>query len=550
MKFVATVTALTSLTLALSPAQASDTPSPAVPPKLIVAISVDQFSADLFAEYRQYFQGGLKRLSQGIVFPSGYQGHAATETCPGHSTILTGDRPARTGIIANHWYDLSAKRADKLVYCAEDENEPGTDSDHYVLSPAHLRVPTLGDRMKAADPAARVVSVSGKDRAALMMGGRHTDQMWWWGGKGFTTLKGRPTDPTVDKVNAVVAARLATAQPAAALPPICEARNYPVRAGEQTVGTGRFARDSGDHKAFRASPELDASTLALAAALREKMKLGEGAHTDLLAIGASATDYVGHSYGTQGSEMCAQLMSLDHDLGDFFTKLDNAGIDYVVVLTADHGGQDLPERNDLNAAPTAARINTNLNAKVLGQAIGTKLGFSGQLLYSDGANGDYYVDPGLGRPQRAAVIAEAIGMLQNHPQVAAVFSHDSLAAMALPSGSPDTWSLAERARASFDAQRSGDFVVLLKPRVTPIPVPKRGYVATHGSPWDYDRRVPILFWRKGLQGFEQPLPVETIDIMPTLAAMIGLELHPNDVDGRCLDLDVGEKDICPHIPAP
>ncbi|MBK5263924.1 MAG: alkaline phosphatase family protein [Alphaproteobacteria bacterium] len=550
MKFAATVTALTSLTLALSPAQAKDTSPPATPPKLIVTISIDQFSADLFAEYRQYFQGGFKRLSQGVVFPSGFQGHAATETCPGHSTILTGDRPARTGIIANHWYDLSTKRADKLVYCAEDENEPGTDSDHYVASVAHLRVPTLGDRIKAADPAVRVVSVSGKDRAALMLGGRHTDQIWWWGGKGFVTLKDRPSDLIVDRVNAVVAARLATAQPATALPPICEERNYPVRAGEQTVGTGRFARDAGDNKAFRASPELDASTLALAAALREEMKLGEGAHTDMLAIGASATDYVGHSYGTQGAEMCVQLMSLDHDLGDFFAKLDDAGIDYVVVLTADHGGQDLPERNDVNAAPMAARINTNLNARTLGQAIGTKLGLHGPVLYSDGPNGDYYVARSLSPAQRKSVIAEAMGMLHDHPQVAAVFSHDSLAAMAPPSGSPDTWSLTERARASFDAQRSGDFVVLLKPRVTPIATPDKGYVATHGSPWDYDRRVPILFWRKGLQGFEQPLPVETIDIMPTLAAMIGLKLAPNDVDGRCLDLDVGEEDMCSHTLSP
>ena len=59
------------------------------PPKLIVAISVDQFSADLFSEYRPYFTGGLKRLSSGAVFPSAYQSHAATETCPGHSVLMT-----------------------------------------------------------------------------------------------------------------------------------------------------------------------------------------------------------------------------------------------------------------------------------------------------------------------------------------------------------------------------------------------------------------------------------------------------------------------------
>src|SRR6266576_4229270 len=78
------------------------------PPKLLVVISVDQFSADLFDEYRPQFTGGFVRLASGTVFRNGYQSHAATETCPGHSTILTGDHPARTGIIANDWGDAKA----------------------------------------------------------------------------------------------------------------------------------------------------------------------------------------------------------------------------------------------------------------------------------------------------------------------------------------------------------------------------------------------------------------------------------------------------------
>ncbi len=86
---------------------------------------------------------------------------------------------------------------------------------------------------------------------------------------------------------------------------------------------------------------------------------------------------------------------------------------------------------------------------------------------------------------------------------------------------------------------------MLKPRVTPIFDTSHHYVATHGSPWDYDRRVPILFWRKGMVSFEQPLSVETVDIMPTLAALIHLSLPPGAVDGRCLDLDEGPGSTCP-----
>ena len=70
-------------------------------------------------------------------------------------------------------------------------------------------------------------------------------------------------------------------------------------------------------------------------------------------------------------------------------------------------------------------------------------------------------------------------------------------------------------------------------------------VATHGSPWDYDRRVPILFWRRGMTHFEQPLAVETADIMPTLAGLIDLPLAPDSIDGRCLDLAAGPATTCP-----
>ena len=52
--------------------------------------------------------------------------------------------------------------------------------------------------------------------------------------------------------------------------------------------------------------------------MRDEMQLGEGPATDLLAIGLSATDYVGHGFGTRGSEMCIQMLALDRILGDFF----------------------------------------------------------------------------------------------------------------------------------------------------------------------------------------------------------------------------------------
>ncbi|NLS25901.1 Alkaline phosphatase PhoK [Sphingomonas sp. S2M10] len=538
---------LAALALAASPALAQQSaPAPAVPatpPKLVVVISVDQFSADLFAEYRAQFTGGFARLMAGAVFPSGYQSHAATETCPGHSTILTGDHPARTGIIANDWISFAAPRADKTVYCAEDESVPGSDSNHYTVSDKHLKVPTLGEWMKQADPQSRVVSVAGKDRAAVMMGGHKVDELWWWDGKAFVSYAGRTAPEAVTRINAATTARIAEAQPALDLPAFCAPRSRAIPlGGNKTVGDGRFARAAGDGRAFRVSPEFDDAVLALGAKLATDMKLGQQGHTDLLILGASATDYVGHSYGTEGSEMCLQLLSLDQTLGRLFDALDRTGVDYQVVLTADHGGHDLPERHREHAAPTEQRITADVTTTSISRALAGKLGLTGPVLVG-GPAGDVYVSPSVPQAKRAAVLAEAVKLYTANPQVQAVFTRAQIEATPIVHTPPETWSLIERARASYDAQRSGDLIVALKPRVTPILDPVGGYVATHGSFWDYDRRVPILFWRKGMTGFEQPLSVETIDIAPTLAALIKVPV-PVAIDGRCLDLDAGAADSC------
>ena len=144
------------------------------------------------------------------------------------------------------------------------------------------------------------------------------------------------------------------------------------------------------------------------------------------------------------------------------------------------------------------------------------------------------------------MIDEAIRIYRSNPQVARVFTRTEIETAAPPAGPPDTWSLVQRAAASFDRERSGDFLVLLEPRITPIYDTSRGYIATHGSPWDYDRRVPILFWRQGLTPFEQPLAVETADILPSLAPLIGLTIAEDSIDGRCLDLLEGPESSCPN----
>jgi predicted AlkP superfamily pyrophosphatase or phosphodiesterase len=528
---------------------------PAPPPKLLVVIAVDQFSADLFAEYRGHFTGGLKRLSQGVVFPSGYQSQAATETCPGHSTILTGARPARTGIVANSWVDQTiTARKDTGVYCAEDVSKgKSSGSRDYVPSPVHLLVPTLGDRMKVANPASRVVAVAGKDRAAIMMGGHKTDQIWFLNPRDYAKFETLATQTlaapaAVTKANAEIDAALAQPMAPYSLSPLCRTRARTVAISPtKSVGTGEFARAAGDKRAFRTSPESDAATLALAGDLIAEMKLGKGKATDLIAVGVSATDVIGHAYGTEGSEMCLQLEALDVRMGEFFDRLDKAKIDYAVVLTADHGGHDTTERNDENGIPDAQRVEPALSAAAIGTAVGREMGLAMSVLVGNEPSGDMWIDATLTTEQRATALAKATALYKANPQVEAVYSAAEIEAAPEPDGPPETWSLIDRVKASYFRGRSGDFYVILKPRVMPIPaaVAAGNYVATHGSVWDYDRRVPMLFWRRGIAGFEQPNGVETVDIAPTLAGLIGLPIAKSEIDGRCLDLIAGAASSCP-----
>ena len=553
------IAALALATALSTPALADEAPAAAVQaapqaapqpaPRLVLAISVDQFSADLFAQYRRHYTDGLKRLQEGAVFPSGFQSHAATETCPGHSTLLTGTHPARNGIIANNWFDPGIARADKRIYCSEDLTDPASTSRDPVVSAGLLKVPTLGEWMKRANPASRNVAVSAKDRAVVMMGGHQIDAGYWWKGSSFVTFKGRELSPAAQAQNAAVAKLLAAGAPALKPRPWCAAQDRAIPVGKSAVGTGRFKLDAGAKgDAMRISPRMDQATAELAIKLIDEMKLGQGAAPDLLSVSFSATDYIGHAFGNEGMEMCIQMAEVDAAIGKLLAHLDARGIDYAVVLSADHGGLDAPERANQQALPAAVRVDDALRPDRLAKAVTARTGISakdGPLFYADGASGDFYVNRGLSAQERNQVIDALVSIARAHPQVAAVYTNGELARMPMPTANPQDWSILDRVRASFNAERSGDVLILLDRAVTPIPEPIPGmYVATHGSVYDYDRRVPMLFWRKGLTPFEQSAPVETVDIAPSLAALVGVKAPAGTWDGRCLDLDGGERDTC------
>ena len=526
---------------AVVPAQAkqpSADPGPGAP-RLLVVISVDQLSADLFDEYRPHFTGGLARLSSGTVFRNGYQAHAGTETCPGHSTILTGSHPTHTGIIGNTWVDQSVSRSDKTVYCAEDERVAGSSTTNYTVSSMHLRAATLGDLLKRRSPQSLNVAVAGKDRSAVMMGGQAAEQTWWWSNGRFVSNAPSPA-PVAERVNQAVAAAIGRPRPPLVPPGFCAERDRAIPlGGGNSVGTFRFARAAGDAAAFGQSPEVDAATLTMAAALVQQLQLGRGPAPDLLAIGLAATDFIGHRYGNGGVEMCLQLMSLDSDLGGFLRLLDGMGLDYLVVLTADHGGRDIPERERLRGAADAIRLDPALTRDRIGDEVARRLGLPGPIFV-----GNWYLAPTVPAKRRAEALALTGRLLGAHPQVHKVYDAAQVAAQPMPRTPPESWSVLDRLRASFDPARSPDLFVVHQPNVTPIANPTRSAVATHGSVWDHDRKVPILFWWPGATPEQRSASAMTVDIMPTLAGLLGLPVPQDEIDGHCLDIVPDAESNC------
>ncbi|MDB5717096.1 MAG: alkaline phosphatase family protein, partial [Sphingomonas bacterium] len=540
--------------LTASPVMAAPLPVP----RLIVAISVDQLSSNLFERNRARFHYGLKRLvSEGVVFPSGYQSHGATETCPGHSTLLTGRHPAATGIAGNSWRDQASGED---VYCVFDPAHPVPGREGQGRGPGNLRVSTLGEWMRAANPASRNVAISGKDRSAITMSGHGPTAVFWWDDeRGFTTSVPAGTRENermapIAGLNAAIDARWRTAAPrwivadkACATPP--ETRTYgKLEVTHQLPPAGfavpargsAFRADPKFTRWFRASPMLDSVVIEGADRLIDHYRLGRGTAPDLLSVSLSATDYVGHRYGNDGPEMCDNLAHLDRLLGRFLDRLDRLGVPVLVVLSADHGSADAAERAAERGVP-ARRVGMARLVKDVGAEVQAELGLGFAPLAGD----EQVSIVGTDDPaMRRRIGAAALARLRARPEISAAFTRDELLAVRIPPDKPaDELSLAERLAESTTADRSGDIVLAVAP-YTSIGIPQKygDAIAGHGTPWNYDRRVPILFWWKGAEAFEQPAPAETVDIAPTLAAI--LDIAPPTVDGRCLDLDRGTSNSC------
>ena len=324
-------------------------------PDLIVMLAIDQFGSLLFDKWRPTFQRGLKRIADGgVIYANAYQSHGITETCAGHSTLLTG----------------------KQVYCVEDAAYTvALNPKQRKVGPALLATSTFGDWLKEQNPQSRVVVVSGKDRSSVTMGGRKADGVFWYiDGFGFTTFVAADENAETKlqplaKLNDRIAAEAASVPPWTYANEACRALESEIVLGKQTwklkLPPEAPAEEGKPPGKVRPIHIMDPLTLEAARELVAYHKLGKRGQTDLLAISLSATDFIGHGYGTQGPEMCDQMYRLDAMIGDFLTYLDGYGARVMLVVTGDHGGSDFPERLAQQGDVSARRISP---AKLLADA--------------------------------------------------------------------------------------------------------------------------------------------------------------------------------------
>jgi arylsulfatase A-like enzyme len=475
----------------------------AATPKLVVAVVIDQFRYDYLTRFRSEYTGGLKRLlTEGADFTNARYRHYPTVTAVGHSTFLSGATPSMSGIIGNEWWDRTTGAVVTSVSDTQTQLLGGAGAGS---SPRRLLQSTVGDELKASGKGGKVIGISIKDRAAILPSGHSADAAYW-----FDSSSGNFVSSTYYF---------------ATLPPWVADTN-------QHHPADKYAgREWMTHKMPTAGPalyqQMEATPygneliqqFALRALAAEK--LGTSGKTDLLTVSYSANDYVGHRYGPDSPEVHDMALRVDKLLGELLQAADaQAGAGNVLaVLTADHGVAPLPEENRKRKMP-GGRLNFEPVRALLESQLTAKFGGSHWVLYSSEA-GIYLNLPSGADP--AAVEAAAANVLRGQPHIARVYTRTQLLNDAVQSDPVGT-----ALRNGFNAERSGSVMMVLEPYWI---LAATG--ATHGSPYDYDSHVPMLFLGPRVKAGRYDSNVAPNDIAPTLATILDIET-PSGSSGRVL----------------
>lgn len=478
-------------------------------PKLVVAIAIDQFRYDYLTRFRTDYKDGLDRLlTHGAVFTNAFYQHFPTVTAVGHSTFLTGALPSVSGIVGNEWYERPTGKV--VTSVSDDAAKILAGTGEGGASPNRLLVSTVGDEMKMANgSSSRVIGVSIKDRSAILPAGHMADGAFW-----FDSKNGNFVSSTYYF---------------AELPGWASEFNAGHAADRYKGATwmGVKMPDEAGSKLYDAeldTPFANELIEQFAEHAVEGEKLGQRGVTDLLAISFSANDHVGHRVGPDAPEVHDISIRTDEVIGKLFRFLDShVGMqDIVVVLTADHGVAPVPEVNQARHMP-GGREPAGIVKDTVQAALTTKYG-EGKWISN---SGEYvlYLNLDLIRAKnldRAQVNQAAADAALSAPHVFRAYTREQLM---MGSAQDD---VARRVRNGFNWQRGADVFVVLDPYWMFSP---RG--TTHGTVFDYDTHVPVIFMGPGIKAGHFDETIAPNDIAPTLATLLGVET-PSGSSGRVL----------------
>lgn len=537
---------LTITCLAANAIQAAPVASAPGAPKLVVVLVVDGLPNEQVQRYRaQFGKGGFRRLlDDGAWYGDAHQAHGVTVTAIGHAAILTGAYPYQHGIIGNNWIDQATGAS---VYCTDDITSTYIGEETKAddgTSPRRLRVSTLGDELRYSNGnTSKVVTVSGKDRGAILLAGKTgTAYMYMEKSGNFASstfyMQQHPAWAT-----SFNAQKPADRYYGKSWKPLLDDAAYAGDANEDLVPLKKDVQarfpfsyysesgkpDADYYKRLKTSPALDELTLEFAQAAVDGENLGRNPAgvTDVLGVSMSAHDYVNHTYGPESKMSHDHLQRLDRMLANFFSFLDKrVGMDnVVVVLTADHGFANVPEFSQTRHID-AQRLDGDKLAADLEKHLAAT--FSVQKLVKKPGIPNFYLDyeaAAKANIGRVALEDAAARFLLQQPGVAEVFSRTQM-----ENGGVATRT-AKLMRRGWNRQMSGDLMVVSKPFWI-FSSEKTG--TTHGSPYAYDTNVPlILMGKRWIKPGSYGQYAEVVDIVPTLGHLLRVR-PPAGAEGRVL----------------
>ncbi len=508
-------------------------PTAAARPKLVVFLVVDGLPQRQVLAYRDQLapDGFARFLDRGAWYAQARYSHSFTVTAAGHATMLTGAYPHRTGIIGNDWRDPATGA---MVY------NTGDIAAKYIghatkpldgTSPRNLKVETVGDVLRRADPRAKVIAISGKDRGAILPAGKTGVAYMYMGetGQFASTTHYMAQHPAwvTDFNGRRLADRYFKTEWKPLLPEAAYARSVPdsqpwygTRGGKLPMAMGA-ATDAAPTPAFYGallrSPFGDALSLDFARAAIAGEGLGRDEATDILAVSLSGHDYVNHAWSAESRLSHDHFLHLDRMLQDFFRDLD-ASVgrgNYLAVLTADHGFMPAPEMAAAKGEASGRISSSQLLGRV-NAGLEKKFGEGKWLLGNSAAS--LLLDKRLAAQKNVdldAVADEARTLLLAEPGINTAYTRRELL-----SGSRAGAPFFEASRKSWHPDVSGEVQFTLKPNFM---FGSSTSIATHGSPHEYDNHVPLLFWGPSwVRAGRVDTPVEIVDIAPTLARLLGV----------------------------